>query len=45
MCCGTGGKTKDLDTFNLLAIDISDITDVAGAEAYQKCGFDSSKIK
>lgn len=44
MCFGTGGKTKDADTFALLSADVTQVSDVAGPEAYKKCGFDSSLI-
>lgn len=42
---GTGGACQDADTLEVLAKPVADVTEVAGAEAYAKCGFDTAKIK
>mmetsp|Transcript_20921 Transcript_20921/g.35280 ORF Transcript_20921/g.35280 Transcript_20921/m.35280 type:complete len:155 (+) Transcript_20921:43-507(+) len=45
LCCGVGKPPQDPDTLALLAIDIADVTEVAGVEAYRKCGFDTTNLK
>jgi hypothetical protein len=45
ICCGVGKPPQDPDTLSVLAINIDDVTEVAGAEAYSKCGFDTSELK
>jgi hypothetical protein len=45
VCCGVGKPPQDPDTLSVLAINIDDVTEVAGAEAYSKCGFDTSELK
>jgi hypothetical protein len=44
MTFGTGGRCDDKDLAELMDTPASEVTEVAGKEAYEACGFDTSDM-